>query len=492
MFVEFQNTNILKNILWTIFVKLFLKIIHIFSAVYNIFLNYRQYTFNIFGSNFGVLVVYYMKVSFLNIGCKLNFADMSEIQKQFTDKGFDVVDFEDKADVVLINTCTVTHNADADSRKYIRRAIRNNPDAFIAVTGCYSQLKPDEVLKIDGVDAVFGTNTKFSISELIDKFEKRTKPELFVPDMENVPFHFASSVENNSRTRIVVKIQDGCDYVCTYCAVPYARGKSRSMNFGELKEKLQEISDSNYHEVVLSGINLGEYRAESGEKFSDVIRYIANSDLKFRTRISSIEPNLVTDEIIDLVNNSDKLCKHFHIPLQSGSPDILKAMKRRYRAGDFVRLVEKIKNINSDICIGADVIAGFPGESQTNFDETANLLKMLPVSYLHVFTYSERDITPASKYENQVYVNIRKLRTKVLRTLSDEKQIRFIMSQIGNTLNVVPEKDFLQNGIYYEEGLTDNYIRVKYKVQNPTSQPKKIILDKASGKIVTGKLYEIS
>lgn len=263
------------------------------------------------------------------------------------------------------------------------------------------------------------------------------------------------------------------------------------MNFNELKDKLQEISDAGFQEVVLSGINLGEYESSSGERFTDVIRYIANSDLNFRTRISSIEPNLVTDEILDLVNSTEKLCNHFHIPLQSGSPDILKAMKRRYRVSDFARLVEKIYNMNRDICIGVDVIAGFPGESQINFDETLSLLKELPVSYLHVFTYSERDITPASKYKGQVPVDIRKLRTKVLRNLSEAKQISFVISQMGKTMTVVPEKEISQNDLIFEEGLTDNYIRVKYKVSNPTATAKKIVLEKATGKIVIGKLYEI-
>ncbi len=429
-----------------------------------------------------------MKISFLNIGCKLNFAEMSEIQKQFDEAGFEVVEFKDKADVVLINTCTVTNNADADSRKYIRKAIRNNPDAFIGVMGCYSQLKPDEVINIEGVDAVFGTNNKFDIKELIGKFEKKTKTEIFIPNLEAVPFHFASSVDNESRTRIVIKIQDGCDYVCTYCAVPYARGKSRSMDFSELENKFSELNKKDFYEVVLSGINLGEYKSQNGERFVDVVKLIANSDYKFRARISSVEPNLVSDEIISMVNDSERLCRHFHIPLQSGSQEILQLMKRRYKVSDFEKLVHKIKTVNEDFCIGVDVIVGFPGETDEHFQETYELIGSLPVSYLHVFTYSERDVTPASKYENKVPVAVRKERTKVLRELSESKRKEFYSSQIGKVQTLIPEKDYEQNGNLYEEGFTDNYVRVKYQVKSHSEEPKRVNIEGFDGKKMPGKL----
>ena len=429
-----------------------------------------------------------MKISLLNIGCKLNFAEMSEIQKQFVDAGYEVVDFEDKSDVVLINTCTVTHNADADSRKYIRKAIRNNPNAFVGVMGCYSQLKPDEIISIEGVDAVFGTNNKFDINDLISKFEKKRKPEVFIPNLEETPFHFASSVDNNSRTRIVLKIQDGCDYVCTYCAIPYARGKSRSMDFTELKKKLSDLNKDDFFEIVFSGVNLGEYESKSGERFVDVVKYITNSDFKFRARISSIEPNLVSDEFVDLVNNSNKMCNHFHVPLQSGSADILRLMKRRYKVSTFENLVNKIKETNEDFCIGVDVIVGFPGESDNHFRETYEFLERLPVSYLHVFTYSERDITPASKYENQVSVSIRKERTNILRKLSETKRNEFYKSQVGKTQTVVPEKELLMDGKLFEEGFTDNYIRIKYPVEKFSAEPKKVLMKSKNGLDMLGEL----
>ncbi|MFC2130252.1 tRNA (N(6)-L-threonylcarbamoyladenosine(37)-C(2))-methylthiotransferase MtaB [Bacteroidota bacterium] len=415
-----------------------------------------------------------MKVSFYNIGCKLNFAEMSQMQKEFEDAGFEVVDFKEQSDIVLINTCTVTHHADADSRKYIRRAIRNNPDAFIGVMGCYSQLKPDEIVEIDGVDAVLGTNNKFDIRELIRKFEKKNKPEIFIPDLNEVSFHFASSADNENRTRMVLKIQDGCDYVCTYCAVPYARGGSRSMDFDELKQKLIDLNNTDYHEIILSGINLGEYKAPTGENFTNVIRFMAETDLNYRVRISSIEPNLITDELIRIVKTADNICRHFHVPLQSGSTEILKLMKRRYKVETFENLVIKIKAEIPDCCIGVDVIEGFPGETDEHFKETYNLLDSLPISYLHVFTYSERDITPASKYPNQVQPGIRKERTKRLRKLSDKMKKEFIQSQTGKTGIVIPEDEKLENGKIIMEGWTGNYIRVRFETANLSHLPTRV------------------
>ena len=404
---------------------------------------------------------------------------MTEIQKQFEEAGFDIVDFNQPSDIVLLNTCTVTNNADADSRKVIRKAIRNNPSAFIAVMGCYSQLHPDEVVQIEGVDAIFGTNNKFDIQKLIGTFEKKKSPEIFIPDLSDVPFHFASSVDTDCRTRIVFKIQDGCDYVCTYCAIPFARGGSRSMDFGELKTKFLEMNETKYHEVVLSGINLGEYKAPSGEKFIDVIRFISESDLNYRVRISSIEPNLLTNEIIELVRNSKNLCKHFHIPLQSGSNEILRKMKRRYNAETFERLIYQINDSMSDCGIGLDVIEGFPGESDENFQETYNLIDRLPLSYLHVFTYSPRDTTEASKFTNQVPANIRKERTKLLRELSEKKKSEFLNSQIGTIRTVIPEKSVQSGDVYMNKGWTENYIFTQFKSDMELTEP-------ATVKILTG------
>ncbi len=402
-----------------------------------------------------------MKVSIHNIGCRLNFAEVSYIQKQFENSGFTVVDFNEKADVVILNTCTVTNQADADSRKYIRRAIRNNPNAFVAVMGCYSQLNPNEVKKIQGVDLILGTNNKFEIINLIDNIKKKQVPEVFISDLNEAPFHFASSVDNESKTRVVFKIQDGCDYLCTYCTIPKARGKSRSMDFAELKSRLLEMNNSGYSEIVLSGINLGEYHSPTGEKFVDVLKFIANNKLNYRVRISSIEPNLVTDEIIKIVKNSENICNHFHLPLQSGSDDILKVMKRRYLTKKYLEKVEKIKSQIPDCCIGADVIEGFPLETNSHFEETYNFISNLPISYLHVFTYSQREGTPAAEIKNQIPVNIRKERTNRLRYLSKIKRTEFIDSQIGKVKKIIPETIQPKNGNIILKGLSDNYINTE-------------------------------
>lgn len=406
-----------------------------------------------------------MKVSFYNIGCKVNFADMSEIAGQFRDAGYEVVDFGEDCDIVLINTCTVTNNADADSRKLIRRASRKNPGAFIGVMGCYSQLKPGEVAKIIGVDAVFGTNEKFRILDLIREYKKKDNTDTFISNLdEEIPFHSSSSADNKSRTRITLKIQDGCDYFCTYCAVPHARGRSRSMDFKKLEEKFIEIDKKGRLEIILSGINLGEYKAPSGEKFEDVIRLINSLDLKLRLRISSIEPNLLTDEIIQLTAKSRSVCNHFHIPLQSGSDDILKLMRRRYNTNKFRERLSKIKEIIPDCAIGIDIITGFPGETYEHFEETYKFLDSLPFSYLHVFSYSDRDIAEASKFPGKVPGNVIKERTKALRKLSDKKLCEFYSSQIGKIHTAIPENYNAEAKTF--SAWTGNYVKIKFKASS--------------------------
>ena len=427
-----------------------------------------------------------MRVSIYNIGCKLNFAEISEIQKQFEQEGHQIVDFDTPADLVMLNTCTVTNQADKDSRKYIRRAIRKNPNAFIAVMGCYSQLKPDEVKEIEGVDLILGTNNKFDIKQLITNFEKRDNPQIFVPDLEDAPFHFASSVENTSRTRVVFKIQDGCDYVCTYCTIPMARGKSRSMDFNELKSKFIELNNSEYHEVVLSGINLGEYRSTTGEKFADVLRFIADNDFNYRVRISSIEPNLVTDEIIEIVKGTENICSHFHIPLQSGSANILKKMKRRYNKTLYKNRINKIIEEIPNCGIGADVIEGFPGETDDEFQETYDFINSLAISYLHVFSYSDRELAAASKYDSSVPHDIRKERTKKLRELSDLKKSEFIKSQIGLNKKFIPETIVEKKFGYMIKGWTENYIPSQLISDNIIKEPVKVRV--VSEKHLTGEL----
>lgn len=405
-----------------------------------------------------------MKISFYNIGCKVNFAEMSELQEQFEKLGHTITPFGEVSDAVLINTCTVTREADADCRKIIRRAQRISPEAFIGVMGCYAQLRSDEISAIEGVDAIFGNEEKFHIPELIGNFQKRNQLGLYVGKLEHIEFHGACSSDNANHTRVVLKIQDGCDYVCTYCTIPAARGGSRSMKFDDLRNKLLELNNTAFYEIILSGVNLGEYKAPTGENFTDVIKLIESLDLKLRFRISSIEPNLVKPEILDMVTHSKKMCPHFHIPLQSGSPDILRLMKRRYNVDTFINLVHNIKEKIPDCCIGVDVITGFPGETDAHFQETYNLLDSLPVSYLHAFTYSKRDGTAASEYPNEVPHPIKKERTHQLRLLSEIKKKEFYLSQIGNTKTVIPEEYDESTGMW--QGWTENYVRVAFKGNN--------------------------
>ncbi len=414
-----------------------------------------------------------MKISYYNIGCKVNFSEIATIQQKLEKKGHASVEFGEKSDAVIINTCSVTNNADSDARKIIRRALRTNPDALICVLGCYAQLKPGEIAQIEGVDAIFGTKEKFNVIDYIELNNKNNKPEIFVSDLEDLPFHTACSEDNESHTRLTLKIQDGCDYVCTYCTIPKARGKSRSMPFEELKAKLFELNGSNYSEIVLSGVNLGEYLSPTGENFLDLVRFIENAGLKQRFRISSIEPNLLKPQIIDIISKSDTFCHHFHIPLQSGSPEILKAMKRRYKVEYFEKLILSIKEKIPDCCIGVDVISGFPGETQKHFQETYDLLQKLPVSYLHSFTYSEREKTPAADFNEKVPIDVRKSRTIALRELSDQKRKDFYYSQLNKIKTLLPEEFDINENTF--SGWTENYVKTKLIINDAHSV--KIISD---------------
>jgi len=410
-----------------------------------------------------------MKVALYNIGCKVNYAELSQIQKQFEQFGAQIVEFGEPCDTVIINTCTVTSMADADCRKIIRRALRANPNAFIAVTGCYAQIRPEEVASIEGVDAVFGTKYKFDIPILIDKFEKQSKPKIFVAPLDGeLPYHFAVSTDNESRTRVVLKIQDGCDYSCTYCIIPTARGKSRSLPFDALVQKIHELNQTEYEEVVISGINVGEYKDKDGKTFLDVVKAIEQIQPKQRYRISSIEPNKLTPEIIEIISKSKIFCPHFHIPLQSGSDEVLKMMRRRYNTQKYREVVHSIKDRMPNACIGVDVITGFPGETEKHFEETYNFLESLPISYLHVFTYSDRNGTIANAMPDKVPQNIKKDRTRILRKLSELKRRMFYESQIGRTYFVVPEEYDPDSGRY--KGWTENYIRCEFPAQEEPKQ----------------------
>lgn len=399
-----------------------------------------------------------MKINLINIGCKVNFAETSRLKDIFSKRGYEIVDSETEADYVLINSCTVTNRADSDCRKIIRKARRNAPNAFIGVFGCYAQTSYAELAEMDEVDAIFGMKEKFKIPDIIDSISSGSVTKTYVSDLEDLHFDAAVSYDNESRARAFLKIQDGCEYRCTYCAIPGARGGNRGIEFDDLPNQFQIIRDGDYLEAVISGINIGEYKSSDGKRFTDVVKYIADNEIGFRVRISSIEPNLVKDEIIDSVVNSPNFCNHFHIPLQSGSPDILKLMKRRYNVDRFKEVINKIKAKDSNCCIGVDVIVGFPGETDEKFDETYKLIDSLPIDYLHVFTYSERKNTPAAEFNGIVPNGIRKARTLSLRDLSEKKIEAFYKSQIGRVLNFLPETFNEKRKIAI--GHTENYVHV--------------------------------
>ena len=411
------------------------------------------------------------KVAFHTLGCKLNFAETSTIGKQFLKRGFDIVDYEDTADVYVINTCTVTDNADRECRQVVRRALRNNPNAFVVVTGCYAQLRPGEIAKIDGVDAVLGSNEKFNLFSYLENFEKKELSCIHVSPTEELnSFNSSFSTDADNRTRAFFKVQDGCDYKCSFCTIPLARGKSRSAQPEEVIKEFKELLKQGYKEIILTGVNVGDYSFSSSHDLNldhdqeqeidlyALLKKMLEIEGDYRIRISSIEPNLLTDEILELAANDERICNHFHIPLQSGSSKILKLMQRRYRTEDYKELILKAKEKIKNLGIGVDVIVGFPGETEEDFLDTYNFLKDLPISYLHVFTYSERPNTKAIEMPNQVDVVERKRRANMLRILSEKKRHEFYQSMIGNELNVLFEHE---NHDGFLKGFTSNYVRIK-------------------------------
>lgn len=399
------------------------------------------------------------KVAFHTLGCKLNFAETSTIGNQFVENGFEVVDFKGDSDVYVINTCTVTENADRECRQIVRRALRNNPNAYVIVTGCYAQLRPEEITKIDGVDAVLGSSEKFNIFSIIPEFSKNAPSCIQVTPTDKLEeFNFAYSSEALGRTRAFFKIQDGCDYKCTFCTIPQARGKSRSTKLEYVIEEFKKLINKGYKEIILTGVNVGDYGKHIEDSLYNLLLQMLKVDGDYRIRISSIEPNLLTDEIIDLTINSRKIVNHFHIPLQSGSTKMLKLMKRRYKAEDYQNLILKLNKKIIDVGIGVDVIVGFPGETESDFMETYNFIKELPISYLHVFTYSERPNTEAIDMEGSVPVSERKRRNNMLRILSEKKRMEFYNKMIEKNVTVLFENENSNGSML---GWTSNYVRVK-------------------------------
>jgi threonylcarbamoyladenosine tRNA methylthiotransferase MtaB len=408
------------------------------------------------------------KVAFYTLGCKLNFSETSTIARSFKDEGFVRVDFSEEADIYVINTCSVTENADKRFKTIVKQAQKVNPDAFVAAIGCYAQLKPEELADVNGVDLVLGATEKFNvtyyINELLNNSERsRRVGEVHSCEIEEADF-YVGSYSIGDRTRAFLKVQDGCDYKCTYCTIPLARGISRSDTMENVLMNAREISKQNIKEIVLTGVNIGDYgKGEFGNKkhehtFLDLVTELDKVEGIERLRISSIEPNLLKNETIDLVSQSRAFVPHFHVPLQSGSNDILKKMKRRYMRELYVDRVSKIKEVMPHACIGVDVIVGFPGETDDCFLETYNFLNKLDISYLHVFTYSERDNTEAAAMDGVVPKNVRSKRSKMLRGLSAKKRRAFYEKQIGTTRTVLFEGE---NKEGYIHGFTENYVKVK-------------------------------
>jgi threonylcarbamoyladenosine tRNA methylthiotransferase MtaB len=402
------------------------------------------------------------KVAFYTLGCKLNYSETSTIGRMFEQKGYQKVDFSDSPDIFIINTCSVTENADKKCKKIVREAKKVSPNGYVAIIGCYAQLKPKEISEIEGVDAVLGAAEKFRLLELLDGFVKPATAQIFASEIAEAT-SFNSSWSMNDRTRTFLKVQDGCNYNCAFCTIPLARGKSRSAPIEDILKNAHEIAQTNVKEVVLTGVNIGDYGIIDGKRnvrFLELIQELDKVEGIERFRISSIEPNLLTNEIIEFVAQSEKFVPHFHIPLQSGSDKILKSMRRRYERNLYVERVAKIKELMPHCCIGVDVIVGFPDETEADFLETYNFLNELDVSYLHVFTYSERANTAATEMANPVPMGERNKRSKMLRTLSHKKKRFFYQKNIGKTFDVLFEDD-VKDGLM--EGFTENYVRVVAK-----------------------------
>jgi threonylcarbamoyladenosine tRNA methylthiotransferase MtaB len=398
------------------------------------------------------------KVALYTLGCKLNFSETSSIARMFQEEGFARVDFNDTPDVFVINTCSVTENADKKCKQLVKKAKKINPDAFVAIIGCYAQLKPEEIAQIHGVNMVLGAAEKFKIVDYFYQQEKSEIAQIHASKIKEAK-DFIPSYSHGDRTRSFLKIQDGCDYFCTFCTIPLARGKSRNQSIAETVKVAEEIAKTNIKEVVLTGVNIGDFgQGEGNEDFYQLVQALDKVDGINRYRISSIEPNLLSNDIIDFVSQSDKFMPHFHIPLQSGSNKILKMMRRKYLKELYSERVYRIKEKMPHACIGVDVIVGFPDETDEDFLETYNFLNELPISYLHVFTYSERQNTTAIKLDNPIPKEVRSERSKMLHILSEKKKRYFYEQFLGKSFNVLLEAEQHEG---FLNGFTENYIKVK-------------------------------
>ncbi len=415
----------------------------------------------------------------------MNYAETASLERQFVDHGFSVTSFDQPSDVCVINTCSVTERANRECRQIVRRALRTSPDACVIVLGCYAQLEPEQIASIDGVDIVLGASEKFHVFSYAGDFTKQPAPKIFVPSIDEAKdFGIAYSGGVDDRTRAFLKVQDGCDFSCSFCTIPLARGKSRSQSIEACVQQAHKLQEMGYKEIVLTGVNVGDYGKHDGNSLLMLLQALESVEGIERIRVSSIEPNLLTPSLLGYWLASEKICKHFHIPLQSGSDAQLKAMRRRYTTSSYANLIHTIKDKNPDAGIGADVIVGFPGETNEIFEQEYNFLHVLPVSYLHVFTYSERANTPSVEFEGRVEPRIRYRRSEMLRTLGHKKKHAFYETQIGRSLDVLVENhasgmaegtsednmcrtcdgvvdDFTASRSAGFSGYTDNYVRVQ-------------------------------
>lgn len=398
-----------------------------------------------------------MRVALHTLGCKLNSTETAAIERQFRAQGHDIVEYGSDADLLLINTCTVTEQADVECRKVVRKGLRGAPDARVIVTGCYAQLQPEEIASIDGVTAVVGTTDKLKIVEQLSDLLSSETVTVRVDELSSgTTFIGARSGNGNSRTRAFLKIQDGCDYSCSFCTIPLARGPARAMSLDAIRRELQAIAVEGYQECILTGINLGEYRSPDNQRFANVLAMTADMDLPYRIRIGSIEPNTLNDDVLRIWSECSNIVPHLHMPLQSGCDTILRSMKRRYNTSMYRERLQTFAELFADAGIGIDVIAGYPGETQSHFDETVQFLHSIPWTYLHVFTYSERELTPAANYSGAVPMNERRERTRILRAQSQKRTSEFHQQQIGT------ERMFLPEGYDVEArawtGWTENHV----------------------------------
>jgi threonylcarbamoyladenosine tRNA methylthiotransferase MtaB len=430
------------------------------------------------------------RVAVHTLGCKLNYAETSSIARQFSEAGYAVTPFGGDTDIFLLNTCSVTENAEKECRQIIRRVLRRSPNARVIVTGCYAQLRPEEIASIEGVDLVLGAKEKFEAVRYFTMTEESASPKIFANEIADATeFHAAVTPEEDGRTRAFLKVQDGCDYSCSFCTIPKARGVSRSADVQEIVDRAVQLCDEGFHEIVLSGVNVGDFGRKIGPSFYDLLYALEEeSRITARIRISSIEPNLLTDDIIELASHSGKMCPHFHIPLQSGSAKILRAMQRRYIPETYRRVIGQIKSVLPEACIGADVIVGFPGETDEDFRNSYDFIQSLDLSYLHVFTYSERPGTKAASMAESVPIATRKERNRMLRIFSEKRKRTFYGSLLGREVNVLLERKQSE----MREGFSEHYARVRLSATVPDrAEMVRVRLDAILGDIIVAEPLEV-